>query len=198
MRDDLLAAARRVLETSGYAGLTIRAVLAEADVAPGTLYAYFKGKDELLAELARRVMAEVLAGVAAESSTPPDEALAGLLANAFLVPNLGVSLLTDMRGRSGDAAHTTTIREFNAALVSGTRPLIERAVAGGQVRCDDVDALVELLDIVWDGLTRRAAGDTFVTSYERIGAVMLGLLQAGIGLPATDAATDNDGWTRPE
>ena len=36
----------------------------------------------------------------------------------------------------------------------------------------DPEAFVELLDIVYDGMGRRAASDAFQTSYERVGATL--------------------------
>jgi AcrR family transcriptional regulator len=188
MRDDLLVAAQRVIERKGFGGLTVRDILAEADVAPGTFYAYFSGKDELLAELAHRALVEVLRAAAADPDTTTGESLAALVRNAMLAPNPDAGLLSEMRGRPGDSAHKELVRNFNTELVAGTRPLIEQARDRGHVEVADVDALVELLDIVWDGLTRRAVTGTFVTGYERVGAVFLGLVQAGIKLPVLSTA----------
>jgi AcrR family transcriptional regulator len=188
MRDDLLVAAQRVIERKGFGALTVRDILAEADVAPGTFYAYFSGKDELLAELAHRALLEVLRAAAADPGTTTGESLAALVRNAMLSPNLDAGLLSEMRGRPGDSAHKELVRNFNAELVAGTRPLIEQARDRGHIQVVDVDALVELLDIVWDGLTRRAVTGTFVTEYGRVGAMFLGLVQAGIGLPVLSTA----------
>ena len=99
-------------------------------------------------------------------------------------------MLADLRGRVGDAAHAAMVRNANQELVGGLRPLVERARDEGDLVVDDVDAFVELLDIVWDGLTRRSGADTFVTSYERVGAVMLDLLALRAPSPArTDRAS---------
>ena len=43
----------------------------------------------------------------------------------------------------------------------------------------DVDALIELIDLVWDGLSRRAGQGTFQTSYERVGAACMEILLKG-------------------
>ena len=47
----VLQAARRLFETKGYAGTTIEAVAADAEVSPETVYATFAGKRGLLSEL---------------------------------------------------------------------------------------------------------------------------------------------------
>jgi hypothetical protein len=72
------------------------------------------------------------------------------------------------------------VRSINGQLVTGMRPLVEGVREKGGIATDDVDALVELLDIVWDGLTRRQRTGTFVTSYERVGSVLLGLLRSSV------------------
>lgn len=49
MREQLLAAARRQVESNGYAKTTIRSVAAECGIAVGTVYNYFPSKDMLIA-----------------------------------------------------------------------------------------------------------------------------------------------------
>jgi AcrR family transcriptional regulator len=181
MRDDLLEAARAVVDRKGLAGLTIRDVLAEAGVAPATLYAYFSGKDDLVAAMVNAVARRV-----AERNEPPDVetgerdvvTLWRLLREGMLHPTPGAELLAGVRGQAATADQAATVRRINRQLVVGMRPLVEQVHARGAIGGDDVDALVELLDIVWDGLTRRQATDTFVTSYERVGTVLLDVLRA--------------------
>lgn len=48
---NLLSAAVRLVNKTGYDGLTIRGVAQEANVAPATAYTYFASKDHLLAEV---------------------------------------------------------------------------------------------------------------------------------------------------
>ncbi|MEZ5208229.1 MAG: hypothetical protein R2690_14950 [Acidimicrobiales bacterium] len=80
---------------------------------------------------------------------------------------------------SADAAEA--IGRLNAFIVAQFAPLLARAQAEGTIRPDlDADAAVELLDIIWDGLGRRQATDTFETSYQRVGAVVLALLADGL------------------
>jgi AcrR family transcriptional regulator len=183
MREELLAAAQAVVERTGLAGLTIRNVLAEAGVAPGTLYAYFDGKDDLLAAMAQEIVGQVLGPVGAEGTRPAGEMVWAMLQDGFSQPNEAAPLLADLRGRSGGAAHTAIVQRINNQLVSGMRPLFERMHDEGDLGVDDIDALVELIDIVWDGLTRRAGAGTFVTSYERVGTLVLELLRSTAATP---------------
>ncbi len=50
-RQDILDAARKVFWQRGYAGATMPQIALEAELAPGTLYLYFPGKDVLYVEL---------------------------------------------------------------------------------------------------------------------------------------------------
>jgi AcrR family transcriptional regulator len=50
---EILAAAARVLAAQGYEKTTTNAIASEAGISPGSLYQYFRNKDEIAAELAR-------------------------------------------------------------------------------------------------------------------------------------------------
>ncbi len=56
-RAEILGAFARVLAEHGFAGATIAAVAAEADVAPGLVHHYFASKDELLESLLKDLIA---------------------------------------------------------------------------------------------------------------------------------------------
>jgi hypothetical protein len=57
---------------------------------------------------------------------------------------------------------------------------VKEAQSGGVVdEALDSEALIELIDLLWDGMTRRHAGKTFRTSYERVGTVAMHLLTQG-------------------
>lgn len=49
VREQLLRAARRQVETNGYAKMTVRSVAAECGIAVGTVYNYFPSKDMMVA-----------------------------------------------------------------------------------------------------------------------------------------------------
>ncbi len=54
-QQQILVAARRVFSRQGFAGATMDDVAQEAELSPGTLYLYFKNKDELFATLCLRI-----------------------------------------------------------------------------------------------------------------------------------------------
>jgi AcrR family transcriptional regulator len=178
MRDRLLDAAARVMVRQGYDGTTVRDILAEAAVAPNTLYAYFAGKEAILEALTDKVVEATTATIDAADDADVAELFNLILRQAMSSPFPAEALLTELRSR-GSRGDDGLVRRINQASVRATRPLADRLRANGALRAEDPDALLELLDIIHDGMLRRAANDTFVTSFERVGDVCLEILAAG-------------------
>ena len=55
-RQQILIAAKRVFYNKGFAKVTMEDIAREAELSPGTLYLYFKSKDELCASLSLRIL----------------------------------------------------------------------------------------------------------------------------------------------
>jgi len=55
-RQQIMIAAKRVFYNKGFAGVTMEDIAREAELSPGTLYLYFKNKDELCASLSLRIL----------------------------------------------------------------------------------------------------------------------------------------------
>ena len=178
VRSKLLKAAARCLARKGYEATTTRDIATEAKVSAGTLYNYFPSKEALIEELAEDVLGSDLAEVGAADVDP--DRLVALLGNfVFGRPGGGTKVLAQLRGRVSPEANPPVAR-FNSYVVESFVPGVKAAQAAGRVRADlDTESLIELIDILWDGMTRRAAGRTFHTSYERVGAVAMELLTQG-------------------
>jgi AcrR family transcriptional regulator len=77
-------AALRVFSRSGYASATIRDISREAGVSQGLLYNYYRAKEELLAQIFRRGMADVAESFSrGREGGTPHERLARLIHGAF-------------------------------------------------------------------------------------------------------------------
>ena len=76
-QDEILEAAIRVLAVQGFQQTKIRDIAKEAGVADGTIYLYFKNKDELLVRLFEEVMQKVfrILNTALEGVSTPAEKL---------------------------------------------------------------------------------------------------------------------------
>jgi AcrR family transcriptional regulator len=174
VRDRLLEATRRCLTRKGYEGTTVRDIAAEAGVSIGTLYNYFASKEDLIEALSEHVVGGDLAALG-----QVDDLLVVLRDGIFARPGGGTPVLAQLRGRVSKDANPAVAR-FNDYVVESFLPLVKEAQANGVVRPDiDTEALIELVDLLWDGMTRRDAGHTFRTGYERVGAVAMELLTKG-------------------
>ena len=55
-RQQIIVAAKRVFSEKGFSKSTMEDIAREAELSPGTLYLYFKNKDELYASLSLRIL----------------------------------------------------------------------------------------------------------------------------------------------
>lgn len=59
-RQQIIVAARRVFSSRGFSKATMEDIAGEAELSPGTIYLYFKNKDELYASLSLRILQYLL------------------------------------------------------------------------------------------------------------------------------------------
>jgi AcrR family transcriptional regulator len=179
VRQRLIDAARTVVLREGHDGATTRAILEEAGMSPGSLYNYFSSKDELFEALAEQVVGENIRALASADGRAGD-ALVGLAAELLTVPDLPA--LAWFRGRlSADPEVRAAIAKFNHAIVDSFVPLLGAAQADGTIDAGvDAEALVELFDVIVEGLNRRAVMGAFVTDFERVGRVAVDVLLRAI------------------
>jgi TetR/AcrR family transcriptional regulator, fatty acid metabolism regulator protein len=102
-RERILDAAERVFARRGFFSSRVSEIAREAGVADGTIYLYFKSKDELLISLfetrMERVVADLTAAIAG-AETPREQLLAFLNTHATLVrehPELAEVLTLELR-----------------------------------------------------------------------------------------------------
>ena len=136
----IIDAAIRVFARTGYYNSRVSDIAREAGIASGTIYLYFKTKDEILVTLFRERMAEWVASVRREIAGAPDPLakVRRLVALHFSVleknPDLAEVVQVELRqGHKffrGASAH-----EVSAyfALIGG---VLEEGIASGQIRRD--------------------------------------------------------------
>jgi AcrR family transcriptional regulator len=186
VRQRLIDAASTVVMRDGHEGTTTRAILAEAGLSAGALYTYFSSKEELFEALAERALGEsvfLYTAEAAPDATPAD-VLRRFVAELLLEPDLPA--LAWFRGRmSSDPEVQAAAARFNRYIVDTFVPIVEgaRTLRAGI----DVEAVVELFDILVEGLNKREVLGTFATTFQRVGAVAAALLVDAIteGAPPT-------------
>ena len=86
------------------------------------------------------------------------------------------------RGRmSTDPDLQSSYRRLNRYILDVFVPKVREEQTAGRLDGEtDAEALVELVDILFDGMNRRHALDTFVTSYERVGAAFLAMVDRSV------------------
>lgn len=182
VRRRIMDAALTCLQRSGYKDVTTRELLAEAGLSIGTFYNYFPSKEHLYEALAEEMLAADIELVRARSADDPvGLSLVAFLQNfAMSEPEAAVAVAS-FRGRMNAAPDAAdAIARLNRYMLDQFAPLVRQAQADGWVRADlDAEAVVELVDIVWDGLGRREATGSFQTGYERVGQALVELLLGG-------------------
>lgn len=191
VRRRIMDAAVVCLVRNDYQEVTTRELLLEAGLSTGTFYNYFPSKEHLYEALVEELLAEdvsriVLAGAQADGA---GAGLLSLLRDYMLADSRAAIAVANFRSRTTGDEATAAIARLNAWIVDEFTPLVEKAQADGFLRADvDPRALVELLDIVWNGLGHRAAQGSFQTGYQEVGHVLLQLLLTG-AVTATGAET---------
>ncbi|AQT78614.1 hypothetical protein B1R94_04160 [Mycolicibacterium litorale] len=176
----LLSAAETVLDRSGTAGVTIRAVAAEATVAPMSVYNRFGSKEALLSALAMRALDQLGAAI----DTPPSVEATERLRRAcrsyrgYALTHPARYLLIFATGSplqdqaSPAAAHGRVVFDVLVGLV--------RAVTAGEPATDAVEAAQAVWAAVHGAVTLEIAGigqtSDPATSYEHL----LDLVVAGL------------------
>lgn len=80
-RQQIMVAAKRVFTQKGFSKTTMEDIATKAELSPGTLYLYFKNKDDLYASLSLRVLQYLnirLSQLEGEEDMPSNEVLAAL------------------------------------------------------------------------------------------------------------------------
>ena len=183
VRRRIMDAALVCLHRNGFQDITTRELLAEAGLSTGTFYNYFPTKEQLYEALATEALSEDIGRLldGSEDGRTVGLGLFQFLQDFVMKDERGAVAVASFRaGATATPQGTEAVARLNRYVVDEFVPLVHKAQVDGFVDPTvDAEALVELIDIVWDGLGRRAANASFQTSYERVGAACLHLLMHG-------------------
>jgi AcrR family transcriptional regulator len=141
----IVQAATKVLSREGFAGLSMAAVAAEAEVATGTVYKHFESKSELVSAVFRKVVAREVTAVTAAAVEPasPDSgasavervtaAMETFAGRALKNPKLAYVLLVE----PVDAAVDTERLHFRRAFAEAFETAIAEGVSRGELPAQD-------------------------------------------------------------
>jgi AcrR family transcriptional regulator len=161
-RQRIVAAAGTCLDRDGPAGVTVRAVGAEAGISTGALYHHFAGLDALWEELAEE---RAVTGIAAAAARAPagEDPLSWAVRALVCAPPLGVPERPASR-----VARATVDEVLRAAEAAGTlRPGV------------DLEALAEILELLWEAVDRRVATGRLRTDEARLAGALTALIEVG-------------------
>ena len=134
---DILAAAREVISAKGYEGVTMAEIAERANIVEGTVYRYFKNKDDLLMQVAEEWFTEIYADrieVGAFSGTY--NKLRYLIWHSLKTVAEGRSfsryLMMEVRPRPD--YKETALYEINREYTSEIRKLFREAIASGEFK----------------------------------------------------------------
>lgn len=187
VRRRIMDAALICLERNGFQDVTTRELLSEAGLSTGTFYNYFPSKEHLYEALAEEMLSVDIAAVI-DDSRPLSDSLLVFVRDFLLTQREGAIPIARFRSQaSNSTTGADAVDRLNRWMLDQFVPIVQTAQADSIIDPDlDPEAFVELLDIIYDGLGRRAASDAFQTSYERVGATLLTvLLQGAIHEPVT-------------
>src|SRR5215213_4682240 len=159
-REAILDAAERQFERQGYAASTISAIAGEADVAVGSIYFHFKGKEEVYLGLVERVLDDNERAVdeaLASGGTATERVLA--VGDGYLRFHLEHPLAFRLIGlrdvARSDEPRVREARERIAArldaMVARVADPIAEGVASGELRDLDPHAAAVFLWAAWNG-----------------------------------------------
>lgn len=144
-REAILRAATKVFAVNGYFNSKVSDIAGEAGIADGTVYLYFKSKDEILHSIFDRAMAEFIAEGRKEIALldEPTTKLARIaelhLSRLGADRDMAIVFQVELRGS------TKFMQEFSAAGFSEYLDIIRTTIADGQkagVFRDDIKPIV--------------------------------------------------------
>jgi AcrR family transcriptional regulator len=167
-RDTILAAALEEFSARGFADTRLDDVARRAGVAKGTIYLYFRDKQDLFQELVRGMLTPVVGNIAAMGAADvPIHMLGERIAEMFAREVYNTHRRDVIRLMIAEGPRFPELAEFYyrevlSQVMTAMRALLERAAARGEVSGDlarfpQIVASAGVVAIVWNGLFERFA-----------------------------------------
>jgi AcrR family transcriptional regulator len=163
-RRQILAAAERCFARRGFHAATMPDICAEAALSPGTVYRYFRSKDDLIEALVEQDRAENLAALA-KMATAPDAAAVvrqavADTADALDEPGAAAFYVEMLAEAARNPRIAAVLRAHGESLDGAVAALLARGQASGELDpALDPAAAAQVLGALFDGLVVRAAVD---------------------------------------
>lgn len=125
-RQQIMVAAKRVFSAKGFNKATMEDIAHEAELSPGTLYLYFKNKEELYASLSLRILQYLLIRVEHVDSEDagPEEKLKALMSAMYDVYEFDPLIIINMFHLQS----SETLRNLSPELMSEIKVLSQKSL----------------------------------------------------------------------
>jgi len=141
-RQQILVAAKRVFSNKGFNKATMEDIAHEAELSPGTLYLYFKNKEELYASLSLRILQYLhirVEHVNKETELSPEEKLEALMEAMYDVYEFDPLIIINMfHLQSSETLKNLTpeliaeIKDLSGKSVGAIAKIFEEGIKQGQ------------------------------------------------------------------
>jgi AcrR family transcriptional regulator len=126
-RQQIMVAAKRVFSDRGFTKATMEDIAQEAELSPGTLYLYFKNKEELYASLSLRILQYLLLRIEhvnAIKGSGPDEKLTALMEAMYDVYEFDPLIIINMFHLQS----SETLKNLSPELLSEIKDLSRKSM----------------------------------------------------------------------
>lgn len=126
-RQQIIVAAKRVFSEKGFNKATMEDIAKEAELSPGTLYLYFKNKEELYASLSLRILQYLhirVTHVNKETDMSPDKKLAALMEAMYDVYDFDPLIIINMFHLQS----SETLKNLSDSLLEEIKALSKKSI----------------------------------------------------------------------
>ncbi|MBR9985694.1 MAG: TetR/AcrR family transcriptional regulator [Desulfosarcina sp.] len=126
-RQQIIVAAKRVFSEKGFNKATMEDIAKEAELSPGTLYLYFKNKEELYASLSLRILQYLhirVTHVNKETSLSPDQKLSALMEAMYDVYDFDPLIIINMFHLQS----SETLKNLSESLLAEIKDLSQKSI----------------------------------------------------------------------
>ncbi|MDI9916867.1 TetR/AcrR family transcriptional regulator [Rhodococcus sp. IEGM 1379] len=146
-RRQVLRAAVKVMERTGFHQMSMQALADEADVSVGLIYKYFGGKEDILLATIMTILDafrdQLQPAMDTVGDDPVERLAAGMRRYIEVVDeNLDGTVLTYRESRTLDSAGRARIKELEVETAAPMRDALEAGIAAGSMNEIDVDLMV--------------------------------------------------------
>jgi len=161
-RQQIMIAAKRAFYSKGFAKVTMEDIAREAELSPGTLYLYFKSKDELCASLSLRILQYLnirLRHVSAEKGLDEEQKLEALKTTIIDVYEFDPLILINMfRLQSSEILKNLSpqlladIKKLFSSSLGAMSDIFKEGINNGVIIDKKPEALADLLWGLFSGI----------------------------------------------